>query len=64
MTNEVLNAERILDATEEVLRRFGPTKTTITDVARVLSVSHGAVYRYFPSKALLRDESRTDRVAR
>jgi AcrR family transcriptional regulator len=55
MTDEVLNAERILDATEEVLRRFGPAKATITDVARVLSVSHGAVYRYFSSKALLRD---------
>ncbi len=55
MTDEALTAERILDATEEVLRRFGPAKATITDVARVLGVSHGAVYRYFPSKALLRD---------
>ena len=55
MTDEALTTERIVDATEEVLRRFGPTKTTISDVARVLGVSHGAVYRYFPSKALLRD---------
>ena len=55
MTDEALTAERIVDATEEVLRRFGPAKATITDVARVLGVSHGAVYRYFPSKALLRD---------
>lgn len=55
MTAEALTAERILEATEEVLRRFGPAKATITDVARVLGVSHGAVYRYFPSKAQLRD---------
>lgn len=55
MTDDALTPERILDATEEVLRRFGPAKTTITDAARVLGVSHGAVYRYFPSKALLRD---------
>ena len=55
MTDEALTAERIVDATEEVLRRFGPAKATISDVARVLGVSHGAVYRYFPSKALLRD---------
>ncbi len=55
MTDEALTAERILDATEEVLRRFGPAKATISDVARALGVSHGGVYRYFPSKALLRD---------
>ncbi len=55
MTDEALTAERILDATEEVLRRFGPAKATIADVARALGVSHGGVYRYFPSKALLRD---------
>lgn len=55
MTDEALTPERILDATEEVLRRFGPAKATIADVARVLGVSHGGVYRYFPSKALLRD---------
>ena len=40
MTDEALTAERIVDATEEVLRRFGPAKATISDVARVLGVSH------------------------
>ncbi len=55
MTDDVLTSERILDATEEVLRRFGPAKATVVDVARVLGVSHGSVYRHFPSKAALRD---------
>jgi AcrR family transcriptional regulator len=50
-----LTAETILDTAEEVLRRFGPAKTTVVDVARALDVSHGSVYRHFPSKAALRD---------
>lgn len=55
-----LTPERILETTEEVLRRFGPTKATVVDVARALGVSHGSVYRHFPSKAALR-EAVTDR---
>ena len=51
----VLTPERILEATEEVLRRFGLAKATVVDVARALDVSHGSVYRHFPSKASLRD---------
>ena len=47
--------ERVLDAAEDVLRRFGPPKATVVDVARALGVSHGSVYRHFPSKAALRD---------
>jgi len=50
-----LTSERILDAAEDVLRRFGPAKATVVDVARALGVSHGSVYRHFPSKAALRD---------
>ncbi|WP_406107645.1 TetR family transcriptional regulator [Micromonospora globbae] len=49
-----LSAERILDTAEEVLRRFGPAKASVLDVARALGVSHGSVYRHFPSKAALR----------
>ncbi|TDC28700.1 TetR/AcrR family transcriptional regulator [Micromonospora sp. 15K316] len=49
-----LSAERILDTAEEVLRRYGPAKATVLDVARALGVSHGSVYRHFPSKAALR----------
>ena len=55
MTEGTLTRERILEAAEEVLRRFGPAKATVVDVARALDVSHGSVYRHFPSKAALRD---------
>jgi AcrR family transcriptional regulator len=50
-----LDADAILSATEEVLRRYGPAKATVTDVARALGVSHTAVYQHFPSKAGLRE---------
>jgi AcrR family transcriptional regulator len=50
-----LTAERILETSEDVLRRYGPAKATVVDVARELGVSHGSVYRHFPSKAALRD---------
>ncbi|MEU3334581.1 TetR family transcriptional regulator [Streptomyces sp. NPDC002144] len=52
---ETLTAERILEATEEVLRRYGPAKATVVDVARALGVSHGSVYRHFRTKAALRE---------
>lgn len=56
MTDAVtLTPERILDTAEEVLRRYGPAKATVVDVARALGVSHGSVYRHFDSKAALRD---------
>ncbi|MEU6877133.1 TetR family transcriptional regulator [Streptomyces sp. NPDC046712] len=55
MATETLTAERILEATEEVLRRYGPAKATVVDVARVLGVSHGSVYRHFRTKAALRE---------
>lgn len=55
MTDETLTPERILEAAEEVLRRFGLAKTTVVDVARALGVSHGSIYRHFPSKAALLD---------
>jgi AcrR family transcriptional regulator len=50
----VLTREDILQAAEEVLRRYGPAKANVVDVARALNVSHGSVYRHFPSKAALR----------
>lgn len=55
MIEVTLTSERILDAAEEVLRRFGPAKATVVDVARALGVSHGSVYRHYASKAELRD---------
>ncbi|NEA55472.1 TetR/AcrR family transcriptional regulator [Streptomyces sp. SID13666] len=50
-----LTTDRILEATEDVLRRYGPAKATVVDVARALGVSHGTVYRHFASKAALRE---------
>lgn len=55
MSETALTRERILEVAEEVLRRFGPSKATVVDVARALGVSHGSVYRHFASKADLRD---------
>src|ERR1700726_290272 len=51
----VLTSERILEVTEDVLRRYGLPKATVVDVARALDVSHGSVYRHFPSKVPLRE---------
>jgi AcrR family transcriptional regulator len=49
-----LSRDQVLEAAEAALRRFGPAKATVVDVARALGVSHGSVYRHFPSKAALR----------
>ena len=50
-----LNRERILATAEDVIRRFGPEKATVVDVARALGVSHAAVYRHVATKAELRE---------
>lgn len=54
-TAGVLTEGRILEAAEDVLRRYGPAKATVVDVAKALGVSHGSVYRHFPNKLALRD---------
>lgn len=38
-----------------MLRRHGPAKTNVVDVARKLGIGHANVYRHFASKAALRD---------
>jgi AcrR family transcriptional regulator len=50
-----LTRDRIVATAEDVLRRFGPEKATVVDVARALGVSHAAVYRHVKTKAELRD---------
>lgn len=63
---EVLTREAILASAEDVLRRYGPAKTSVVDIARALGVSHGTVYRHFESKAAIRDavtERWLDRVS-
>lgn len=47
--------DRILDATVEQLRRHGPGKTGVVDVARALDMSHSNVYKHFTSKSALFD---------
>lgn len=54
MATGTLTTERILEATEEILRRHGAAKANVVDVARMLGVSHGTVYRHFRTKAELR----------
>src|SRR4051812_44699574 len=53
--NAPLTRDRILSAAEDVIRRFGPNKATVVDVARALGVSHAALYRHVATKAELRD---------
>ena len=53
--NTPLTLDRILATAEDVIRRFGPAKATVVDVARALGVSHAAVYRHVATKAELRD---------
>jgi AcrR family transcriptional regulator len=49
-----LTRDRIVAAAEDVIRRFGPAKANVVDVARALGVSHAAVYRHVATKAELR----------
>src|SRR5262249_43942574 len=50
-----LTLDRIVSAAEDVIRRFGPAKATVVDVARSLGGSHAAGYRHVATKAGLRD---------
>lgn len=57
--------ERLVDAAEVCVDRFGLVKTTLEDVARQAEVSRATVYRYFANRdelmlaVLLRDVERT-----
>ena len=55
MSNQTLTAQIILETAEQVLKRHGPSKASVVDVAAALGVSHGSIYRHFPSKQALRD---------
>ena len=46
---------RILDVAAEHIRQHGLERTTVVAIARAASMSHGNVYRYFPSKEALVD---------
>ena len=44
---------QILQEAEALLRRFGPAKLTVTDIAAACGMSHSNLYRFFPSKAAI-----------
>ncbi len=54
--NEGARREQILRAAERLLGRYGPTKTTIADVAREARIGVGSVYLEFPSKDAIVEE--------
>ncbi|AGK98983.1 TetR family transcriptional regulator [Clostridium pasteurianum] len=57
MANELkLSKDIILDAAEKLIRRYGSEKTSVIDIAKELHVSHGMIYRYFPSKSSLQED--------
>lgn len=45
--------ERLLDATDRLVRQVGLTKTNMSDVARTAGVARGTLYRYFESREAL-----------
>ena len=45
--------ERLLDAAEDCLARFGAQKTSMEDVARAAGLSRATVYRYFDNRDAL-----------
>lgn len=55
MSQEIALPQRILDAAEAVLRRHGAEKTNVVDIARALGMSHGNIYRHYPSKKAILD---------
>jgi AcrR family transcriptional regulator len=46
-------ADRLLDATERLVRQIGINKTSMADVARVAGVARGTLYRHFDSRETL-----------
>jgi AcrR family transcriptional regulator len=42
--------DRVLDATERLLARFGYDKTTVDDIAREAGISKRTIYLHFPGK--------------
>jgi AcrR family transcriptional regulator len=45
----------ILETARQLLRRYGPDKMTVMDIARALDMSHANVYRFFRTKADILD---------
>jgi AcrR family transcriptional regulator len=52
-TTGAATRERILDAGEAAVRRFGLRRVSMAEVAKLAGVSRGSVYRYFPDRDTL-----------
>lgn len=44
---------RIIELATEHVRRYGPARLTVTEIAETAGMSHANIYRYFSSKAAL-----------
>lgn len=53
-TNENTSSEKIVQAAERLIRKYGYRKTTVTDVAKELGLSAANVYRFYRFKDDLR----------
>jgi AcrR family transcriptional regulator len=49
----VVTRERILDAADAALRRYGVRRASMNDVATIGRISRGSIYRYFPDREAL-----------
>ncbi|MBH0778437.1 TetR/AcrR family transcriptional regulator [Nocardia bovistercoris] len=58
-TTETEVRRRLLDATEEVVRKVTLAKLSMADVARAAGVARGTLYRYFESREVLLDAALT-----
>jgi AcrR family transcriptional regulator len=55
MTEAAATQERLLDATDRLVRQLGIKKTSMADVARDAGVARATLYRYFESREVLLD---------
>ncbi|MEH7096141.1 TetR/AcrR family transcriptional regulator [Neobacillus vireti] len=46
----ILNKEKIFSVTEEIIMRKGVEKTTLSDIAKELGVTHAAFYKHYKNK--------------
>jgi AcrR family transcriptional regulator len=55
--------QQILSAAERLLRHYGPTKTTVSDIAKEAAVAVGSVYLEFAGKDAILEELSSRRYA-
>ena len=46
----ILTKEKIFSVTEEIIMRKGVQKTTLSDIAKQLGVTHAAFYKHYKNK--------------